>query len=87
MPHVCMVIEGAYPYITGGVSAWCHQLITEIKDVDFTLLVILPASYRGKDYKYEMPQNVKQIQEIWLDRDYLKSDRRGGKKKRASIDA
>lgn len=66
-----MVVEGAYPYITGGVSAWCHQLIEEIKDVDFTLLVILPASYRGKDYKYKLPPNVLDVKEIWLDNNYF----------------
>lgn len=72
MPHVCMVIEGAYPYITGGVSAWCHKLISDIKDVDFTLLVVLPASYRGKNYKYDLPPNVVDVLEVWLDIDYFK---------------
>ncbi len=71
MSHVCMVVEGAYPYITGGVSAWCHQLITEISDVDFSLLVILPASYRGKDYKYDLPDNVIDVRQIWLDKNYF----------------
>lgn len=71
MPHVCMVIEGAYPFITGGVSAWCHQLISEMPDVDFTLLVILPASYRGKDYKYQLPKNVVDVNEVWLDLNYF----------------
>ncbi len=71
MTQVCMVIEGAYPYITGGVSAWCHKLITDIKDVEFSLLVILPASYKGKSYKYEIPDNVKKIYEVWLDNDYF----------------
>lgn len=71
MPHVCMVIEGAYPYITGGVSAWCHQLIEEIPDVDFSLLVILPASYRDKDYKYKLPGNVISVNQIWLDKNYF----------------
>jgi glycosyltransferase involved in cell wall biosynthesis len=71
MPHVCMVIEGAYPYITGGVSAWCHQLISEMPDVDFTLLVILPASYRGKEYKYRLPKNVIDVNEVWLDINYF----------------
>jgi polysaccharide biosynthesis protein PelF len=71
MPNVCMVIEGAYPYITGGVSAWCHQLIEEIQDVNFSLLVILPASYRDKDYKYKLPPNVIGIHQIWLDNNYF----------------
>ncbi len=71
MPHVCMVVEGAYPYITGGVSAWCHQLIEEISDVEFSLLVILPASYRDKDYKYKLPDNVTGVHEVWLDNNYF----------------
>ncbi len=66
-----MVVEGAYPYITGGVSSWCHQLITEIKDVNFTLLVILPASYRDKEFKYDLPENVIEVRQVWLDRDYF----------------
>ena len=81
MPHVCLVIEGAYPYITGGVSAWCHQLISEIKDVDFSLLTILPASYRGKDYKYELPDNVKNIHEVWLDTDYFEKKSSSSRKR------
>ena len=81
MPTVCMVIEGAYPYITGGVSAWCHQLIREIDDVEFILLTILPASYRGKSYRYELPPNVIDVQELWLDTDYF-SGRRGTSRRR-----
>ncbi len=83
MPHVCMVVEGAYPYITGGVSSWCHQLICEINDVDFTLLTILPASYRGKEYKYKLPENVLEVKEIWLDTDYF--ERKSSSKKSARI--
>ncbi|MDY6933973.1 MAG: DUF3492 domain-containing protein, partial [Spirochaetota bacterium] len=80
MPHVCMVIEGAYPYITGGVSAWCHQLIEEIPDVEFSILTILPASYRGKDYKYELPDNVISIHEVWLDKNYFSEKPKFSKK-------
>jgi len=81
-----MVIEGAYPYITGGVSAWCHKLIKEIKDIDFSLLVILPSSYRGKDYKYDLPSNVKNIHEVWLDIDYsAKGFHKSSKKQRENL--
>lgn len=80
-----MVVEGAYPYITGGVSAWCHQLIEEISDVDFTLLVILPASYRGKDYKYKLPPNVLDVKEIWLDNDYFPDNSEPDKKNKQNF--
>jgi len=55
-PTVCLITEGSYPYITGGVSAWVHQLILYLKDIDFVLYTISP----GKDQpsRYELPANV-----------------------------
>ena len=26
---ICLILEGTYPYVTGGVSGWAHGLITE----------------------------------------------------------
>ena len=27
---VCLVVEGTYPYVAGGVSSWLHALITNL---------------------------------------------------------
>jgi glycosyltransferase involved in cell wall biosynthesis len=69
-PTVAMVIEGAYPYIVGGVAAWCHLLISEIKEVNFALVLILPAEYRKRKPKYTYPKNVISVDEIYLDEEY-----------------
>ena len=28
---ICLILEGSYPYVHGGVSTWMHQYITEMK--------------------------------------------------------
>lgn len=55
---VCLVVEGAYPYVTGGVAAWTHQLVTGLPEVSFALCVILPDErFAGQD-RYPVPKNV-----------------------------
>ena len=39
---ICLVLEGAYPFIVGGVSHWTHALIRELPDLTFHLLTIQP---------------------------------------------
>lgn len=53
---VCLLLEGSYPFITGGVSAWVQDLIGGMPDVDFLLFTISPR--RGQTLKYVLPPNV-----------------------------
>ena len=55
-PTVCLILEGSYPFITGGVSAWVHQLILYLKDIDFVLYTISPA--KDQPRRYDLPSNV-----------------------------
>ncbi len=34
---VCMVVEGCYPYIAGGVSSWVHGMIQSFPKVEFVI--------------------------------------------------
>ncbi len=61
---VCIVLEGSYPYITGGVSAWVHDLIINIPEVDFKLYTISPKS--GQPLRYKLPSNVIESVDIVL---------------------
>ena len=75
--EICIVAEGCYPYVIGGVSSWIHSMIQSFPNIDFIILaVITDRSVRGK-FVYEMPPNVKAVYESYL-HDY---DWRGGKKK------
>ncbi len=62
---VCLVLEGTYPYIAGGVSTWAHDLILSQPDLTFSLVCILPPNFK-KVLKYEVPDNVISIQHIEL---------------------
>ena len=54
---VCLILEGTYPYVTGGVSAWTHDLITAHKDLSFHLMTLLPTG-ASKELRYSIPSNV-----------------------------
>lgn len=60
-------MEGSYPYVHGGVSTWMHQYITIMKEHEFVLWVIgAEAKNQGK-FVYELPKNVTEVHEIFLD--------------------
>lgn len=64
---ICIVAEGCYPYVVGGVSGWIHSMIKSFPEEEFLLLTIIAnRSMRGK-FAYELPENVTQIYELYLD--------------------
>ncbi len=66
MIDVCLLLEGTYPYVAGGVSTWVHQLISSIKDLRFGILFIAPYSDPTRTLKYEVPNHVLYLKEIYL---------------------
>jgi len=54
--RVCLVIEGSYPYITGGVSSWVHELIGGLPEVEFVLFTLSPSA--DQELRYTLPPNV-----------------------------
>ncbi len=54
---VCIILEGSYPFVPGGVSAWTHELIKAQSHLDFHL-VFLVAPGADTTYRYELPGNV-----------------------------
>ncbi len=64
---ICLILEGCYPYVHGGVSTWMHQYITIMKEHEFVLWVIgAKAEQKGK-FVYDLPDNVTEIHEVFLD--------------------
>lgn len=65
--RVCIVAEGCYPFVVGGVSSWVHSLINLFPNTEFVVLAIVAnRSLRGK-YVYELPKNVTEVHEVYLD--------------------
>jgi len=65
--RICLVLEGCYPFINGGVSTWMHQYITEMPQHEFVLWVIGAKSEDKDKFVYELPKNVVEVQQVFLD--------------------
>ncbi len=65
--RICIIVEGSYPYITGGVSSWVNSLIRNMPENEFVIYAIAPEQKFKGDFKYEIPDNVVEIVEVFLD--------------------
>ncbi|MBS6734156.1 MAG: GT4 family glycosyltransferase PelF [Clostridiales bacterium] len=76
---VCIVAEGCYPYVVGGVSSWVHSLIQQFPNIEFTLAAIVADRTVSGKFAYKLPDNLTEVREIYLnDSQWLT----GGKKHR-----
>ena len=62
--RVCLVIEGSYPFITGGVSSWVHELISGLPYVEFSLFTLSPEA--NQTLRYKLPPNVVELRDVVL---------------------
>ncbi len=64
---ICLIAEGCYPYVVGGVSSWLHRLIQSFPSQEFVILTIVAnRSWSGK-YVYDLPENVTEVHELYLE--------------------
>lgn len=64
---VCMLTEGSYPYIFGGVSSWISDLLHSFPAVQFVIVAIMPTGQTVREYSYTLPPNVVTVHTIFLD--------------------
>ncbi len=64
--RVCLICEGSYPYVPGGVSSWVQTLCDQFPDVEFTVWAIATTREDMPAYKCRIPKNVKSIQTLYL---------------------
>ncbi len=62
---ICLIVEGAYPYVIGGVSGWLQDLITHLPEVRFAIAAIKPSD-SALPFRLALPPNVVSITEIAL---------------------
>lgn len=63
---VCLICEGSYPYVMGGVSSWIQMLVTSYPDIEFVIWCIATSPEEMSEYKYKIPENVAEIRNIYL---------------------
>lgn len=61
-----LLLEGTYPYVSGGVSSWVHQIIRGFPEYTFALIFIgsRPEDYTG--LKYILPDNVVHLEHHYI---------------------
>lgn len=65
--RICLILEGCYPYVNGGVSTWMHQYITEMPEHEFVLWVIGAKAEDRDRFVYKLPENVVAVEQVFLD--------------------
>ncbi|MCB1098849.1 MAG: GT4 family glycosyltransferase PelF [Verrucomicrobiae bacterium] len=65
-PDVCLVLEGTYPYVSGGVSTWVHQIISAMPELRFSVLFIGAEKAKDAKYAYKLPSNIVSVEEAYL---------------------
>ncbi len=63
---VCLLLEGTWPYVRGGVSSWVAQLIENQPETTFSVIFI---GARAKDHesaRYPIPDNVVHFESHFL---------------------
>ncbi|MBQ4529716.1 MAG: GT4 family glycosyltransferase PelF [Lachnospiraceae bacterium] len=64
--RVCLICEGSYPYVSGGVAGWVQMLCESFGDVEFVIWSIATTREEMSEYKYQLPDNVKEVRTIYL---------------------
>ncbi|GAB2721008.1 GT4 family glycosyltransferase PelF [Paenibacillus thermoaerophilus] len=65
--RICIIAEGSYPYVTGGVSSWVHNLVRQMPEHEFVIYTIGAQSKLRGQFKYTLPPNVVEVRETFLD--------------------
>lgn len=63
---VGLLLEGTYPYVSGGVSSWVHQIINGFPDITFAICFLGSRRQDYSDMKFKLPPNVVHIEEHYL---------------------
>lgn len=65
--RVCIIAEGCYPYVVGGVSSWIHSMIKAFPQVEFVVLAIISNRSQSGKFTYELPDNLTEVYEAYLE--------------------
>jgi glycosyltransferase involved in cell wall biosynthesis len=65
-----LLLEGTFPYVSGGVSSWVNQMIRGFPDISFAVVFIGSLEAEYGEAKYELPDNV-----VHFERHYLYAPR------------
>lgn len=59
---ICLLLEGTFPYVRGGVSTWVKQIIEGMPELTFSIIFLGAHDGDYDEPAYEIPENVVHIE-------------------------
>jgi len=69
---IMLLLEGTFPYVSGGVSSWVHQIIRGFPQYTFGAVFIGSRREDYGDIKYPFPDNLKHLETYYLQDEHSK---------------
>ena len=63
---IALLLEGTFPYVSGGVSSWINQIIQAFPEYRFALVFLGSQRSDYSQFKYKLPANVVHFEEHFL---------------------
>ena len=68
---ICLIVEGSYPYVMGGVASWIQENVKYFSNIEFIIQTITIDRKQKQKFAYDIPDNIIEIREAYLrDEDY-----------------
>jgi glycosyltransferase involved in cell wall biosynthesis len=64
--EIGLLLEGTFPYVSGGVSSWVNQIIRGFPDLRFAICFLGSRQEDYGDMRYELPDNVVHLEAHYL---------------------
>ncbi|MFK7854129.1 MAG: GT4 family glycosyltransferase PelF [Granulosicoccus sp.] len=64
--NVCLLLEGTFPYVRGGVSSWVKQLIEGMPHLSFSIIYLGADADSATEPAYELPDNLVHLETHFL---------------------
>ncbi len=63
---ICLILEGTYPYVHGGVSSWLQRIVTSLSDFTFSIVHLSSTGDVIRTPRYEIPPNILEFKEVFI---------------------
>lgn len=58
---IAIVVEGSYPYVSGGVANWVQMMISKFPQHQFSVIAIVPTPKNKDEILYHLPENLEHL--------------------------
>ena len=63
---ICLILEGTYPYVHGGVSSWLQRIVTSLSDFTFSIVHLSSTGDVIRTPRYKIPSNILEFKEVFI---------------------